>query len=73
MVTLIDTSLWIALTRKRSPRHLKAFIEPYVDDAGACLAEPIVFEVLRHATDAEAASLMRYFASIRLLPSPPNL
>ncbi len=53
MASLIDSSLWIDLTRARSPRTLKAFIAPFVNDAQACVAEPIAFEVLRHATDAE--------------------
>jgi predicted nucleic acid-binding protein len=73
MATLIDTSLWIDLTRARSPRALKAFIAPYVNDPEACLAEPIVFEVLRSATDAEAQRLTRQFETMPLLASPVDL
>ena len=73
MATLIDSSLWIDLTRARSPRSLKAFIAPYVNDPEACLAEPIAFEVLRHATDAEAEKLTRHFETMPLLASPVNL
>lgn len=73
MATLIDSSLWIDLTRARSPRALKAFIAPFVNDPQACLAEPIVFEVLRHATDAEAEKLIRQFETMPLLASPGDL
>jgi predicted nucleic acid-binding protein len=73
MATLVDTSLWIDLTRSRSPRALKAFVAFYVNDPEACLAEPIVFEVLRSATDAEAEQLMRYFSTMLLLASPDDL
>jgi predicted nucleic acid-binding protein len=73
MASLIDSSLWIDLTRARSPRTLKAFIAPYVNDPQACLAEPIAFEVLRHATDAEAEKLTRQFETMPLLTSPLDL
>jgi predicted nucleic acid-binding protein len=48
MATLIDSSLWIDLSRARSPRTLKAFIAPYVNDPQACVAEPIA---LHHAAE----------------------
>jgi predicted nucleic acid-binding protein len=73
MATLIDTSLWIDLTRARSPRALKAFVAPYVNDPEACLAEPIVFEVLRHATDDEAVQMTRQFETMPVLASPDDL
>ena len=49
MATLIDTSLWIDFTRAQSPQTLKQFIAPYILDPDAHVAEPVVFEVLRHA------------------------
>ena len=70
---LLDANLWIDLSRARSPRSLKAFIAPYVLDAQACLAEPIVFEVLRNATDAEARQLTHQFGTLPLLESPDDL
>lgn len=73
MARLIDTSLWIDLTRGRSPLALKEFIAPYVDDPDACLAEPIVFELLRNASDAEAAQLSGYFVSMPRLSDPEGL
>jgi predicted nucleic acid-binding protein len=73
MTTLIDTSLWIDLTRARSPRPLKAFIAPYVDAPEACLAEPIVFEVLRSAKDTETERLTRLFSTMLILASPVDL
>ncbi len=50
MARLIDSSLWVDFTRKKSPAHLKAAIHPWILDPAACLCEPIAFEVLRHAT-----------------------
>ena len=73
MAKLVDSSLWIDLTRTRSPRALKAFIAPYVDDPEACLAEPIVFEVLRHADDAETSLLSQHFETLPLLATPPEV
>jgi predicted nucleic acid-binding protein len=73
MAKLIDSGLWFGMTRARSPRTLKAFIARYVNDPQACLAEPIAFEVLRHATDAEAAKLTRQFETMPLLTSPVEL
>ncbi len=73
MARLIDTSLWIDLTRARSPRALKAFIAPHVNDPEACLAEPIAFDVLRNATDDEASQLTTQFETMPLLASPADL
>lgn len=73
MAKLVDTSLWIDLTRARSPRALKAFIAPHVEDPEACLAEPIVFEVLRHADDAETSLLTQHFETLPLLATPPEV
>ncbi len=71
--TLIDTSLWIDFTRARSPQALKLFIAPYILHPAAHLAEPIVFEVLRHATPMEAKLLIREFETFPVLPTPPDL
>lgn len=73
MARLVDTSLWIDFTRARSPRALKAFIAPYTGDPEACLAEPIVFEVLRHADDDEMRLLGELFETLPLLETPPDV
>jgi len=73
MAKLVDASLWIDLSRARSPRALKAFVAPYVDDPEACLAEPIVFEVLRYADDVEAKLLSQLFETLPLLATPPEI
>jgi predicted nucleic acid-binding protein len=73
MPTLIDTSLWVDFTRPRSPRILKRFIAPYILDPDAHLAEPIIFEILRHATPAEAKQLTQQFQTLPLLATPPSL
>lgn len=73
MATLIDASLWIDFTRSRSPRKLKEFILPFILDPDAHLAEPITFEVLRHATPAESKSIVRQFQTLPLLATPVSL
>jgi predicted nucleic acid-binding protein len=73
MATLIDTSLWIDFMRTRSPKPLKRFIAPYILHPDAHLAEPITFELLRHATAAEAKQLSQQFATLPLLATPPLL
>jgi predicted nucleic acid-binding protein len=73
MARLLDTNLWIDLTRSRSPRALKNYVSSHINDPQACLAEPIVFEVLRNATDSEAVQLTQHFQSLPLLASPNNL
>jgi len=73
MSTLIDTSLWIDFTRARSPQLLKQFIAPYILHPDAHLAEPITFEILRHATAAEARQLTQQFQTLPTLATPPDL
>lgn len=73
MAKLVDSSLWIDLTRARSPRTLKAFIASQLDDPEICIAEPIAFEVLRHADEAEARLLTRQFETVPLLSTPAGL
>jgi predicted nucleic acid-binding protein len=73
MPTLIDTSLWVDFTRTRSPRMIKRFIAPFILDPDAYLAEPITFEILRHATTAEAKQLTQQFQTLPMLATPPLL
>jgi predicted nucleic acid-binding protein len=73
MATLIDTSLWIDFTRGRSPKPLKRFIAPFILHPDAHLAEPIAFEILRHATPAESVQLTQQFQTLPFLATPPNL
>ncbi len=73
MPTLIDTSLWVDFTRTRSPRNIKRFIAPFILHPDAHLAEPITFEILRHATAAEAKQLTQQFQTLPMLATPPLL
>ena len=70
---LIDSSLWIDFTRRRSPVALKRFIAPHILAPQAALAEPIIFEVLRHATDEESRAIEAQFQTLPLLPTPRDL
>lgn len=73
MPTLIDTSLWIDFTRARTPKSVKQFIEPFILDPAAHLAEPVEFEMLRHATPAEARTLGQQFQAMPKLATPTDL
>ena len=73
MAQLLDASLWIDFTRPRSSRTLKLFLAPFVLDPATHLAEPIVFEVLRHATPAESKGIVRQFQTLPLLATPATL
>ena len=73
MPTLIDTSLWVDFTRTRSPRTIKRFIAPFILHPDAHLAEPITFEIMRHATAAEAKQLTQQFQTLPMLATPALL
>lgn len=73
MTRLIDTTLWIDLTRAKSPPHLKAFVAPHVNDPDAHLAEPVAFEMLRYATEDEERLLIAYFTTVPFLAAPEDL
>src|SRR5205085_7743598 len=73
MAALIDTSLWIDFTRGRSPQAIKRFIAPYLLDPEAYLAEPVVFEILRHATPGENKQLSQQFQTLPILSTPVDL
>ncbi len=73
MATLIDSSLWIDFTRARSPRTLKLFIAEYVFAPDVALAEPVVFELFRYASDDEAAHLQQQFRHLPVISTPNDL
>ena len=73
MALLIDSSLWIDFTRSSTHSALKQQIAPWLLDASAHLAEPVMFELLRFASPAEAQQLQAQFATLPLLASPPAL
>ena len=73
MATLIDTSLWIDFTRARSPKAIKQFIAPFILHPDVHLAEPVAFEMLRHATPAESKQLTQQFQTLPMLSTPADL
>jgi predicted nucleic acid-binding protein len=73
MARLIESSLWVNFTRKRTPPAVKAQIQPWILDPAACLCELVAFEVLRHATDQERPLIEAQFATLPLLPTPARL
>ncbi len=73
MAQLIDASLWVDFMRARSPHHLKLFIAPYIFDPDACLAEPVMFEVLRYATAQKARQIEEQFKTLPVLSTPASI
>jgi predicted nucleic acid-binding protein len=73
MAKLIDTSVWIDICRPGSPTRIKDFLASYVLDPQAHLAEPVVFEALRHASPQEAKSLRQEFQTFPMLATPSDL
>jgi predicted nucleic acid-binding protein len=73
MAKLVDASLWIDFSRARSSQSLRDFIEPYIFDPDACLAEPIAFEVLRYANEEEVRQLQAQFQTLPMLATPVHL
>jgi hypothetical protein len=73
MPMLVETSVWIDFTRPKSPQSLKHFIAPFILHADAHLAEPVAFEILRHATPEEHRRLTLQFQTLPLLATPPDL
>ncbi len=73
MARLIESSLWMDFTRRKSPVALKRLIEPWILDPSATLCEPVVFEILRHATQQERPLIEAQFSTYPLLPTPPKI
>ena len=73
MARLIESSLWVDFTRRKSPGALKARIHPWILDPQAVICEAVAFEVLRHATLAERSQIEAQFSTLPLLPTPAHL
>ena len=73
MEFLIDSSLWIDFTRRKSPPALKAQILPWVLKPESVTCDAVVFEVMRNATKDERRSLASQFQTMPLLESPHDL
>ena len=52
---------------------LKARIQPWILDPLAALCEPVIFEVLRHATAQERPMIEAQFATLPILAPHPRL
>jgi predicted nucleic acid-binding protein len=73
MARLIESSLWVDFTRRKSPPSLKRLIEPWILDPAAILCEPVIFEILRHATAQERPQIQAQFSTLPILATPPHI
>ena len=73
MARLIESSLWVDFTRRKSPTALKLRIEPWILDPLAVLCEPVIFEILRHATAQERPLIEAQFSTLPVLETPPRI
>ncbi len=73
MARLLDSSVWVGLLRIGSPRALKEFVSPWIVDADSVLAEPVIFELLRYASDTEAREFRSFAEAFHILQTPKNL
>lgn len=70
MARLIESSLWLDFTRRKSPVVLKRPIEPWILVPSAALCAPVIFEILRHATGQELPLIEAPFATYPVHPAP---
>ena len=70
---LPDSNVWIDHVRQSTPLSVKRMVKPFIIDESACIAEPIVFEILRGAAAHETKLLERQFANYLVLPTPSSL
>lgn len=73
MATLFDSSLWIDFLRPRSHRVLKQFIAEFFRTPNIGLAKPVIYEVLRYASDKEIPQIQAQFRTLPLLATPADL
>lgn len=73
MARLIESSVWVDFTRRKSPAALKRLIEPWILDPSAALCEPVIFEILRHATEQERPMIEAQFSTYPVLATPPRI
>jgi predicted nucleic acid-binding protein len=73
MARLIESTLWVDFTRRKSPQGLKTLIQPWILDERAAICEMVAFEVLRHANPRERPLIEAQFATLPLLPTPSRL
>lgn len=64
MARLIESSLRVDFTRRKSLAALKQLIKPWILDPAAALCEPVIFEILRHATAEVRPLIEAQFSAI---------
>ncbi len=70
---LIDSSLWIDFSRRRSSLALRAQAGQWIAHPGAANCEPVNFEILRHATSEERPGLTAYLNTLPMLATPKTI
>jgi predicted nucleic acid-binding protein len=73
MLQLIDTSVWVDLVRPATPRPLKEAAAKWIMQKDARLADPVAFELLRYASDAEARGFEVHSTTVPMLATPSDI
>jgi predicted nucleic acid-binding protein len=73
MTNLVDSSLWIDYFRLKTPLAVKSQIDQIANNPDIVTCEPMLFELLRAASQAESARIEEYFATVPVLPTPQTL
>jgi predicted nucleic acid-binding protein len=72
-VRLIDSSILVDVIRPKTPTVIKRFIASEVMGSDVYTAEPVIFEVLRHAKADQLASIWAQLLAVPVLRTPRNL
>src|SRR5438105_14042531 len=73
MARLLDSGLWVALLRRGASESLKTVAGKWIEDEESVLAEPIVFELLRFASEAEIKGFREASEGMAVLESPGEI
>ncbi|MFQ5739814.1 MAG: PIN domain-containing protein [Acidobacteriota bacterium] len=72
-MNLVDTSVWIDYLRTKTPRAIKARLNHVIQSPEIATCEPILFEILRAVSTAEASKIEEFFTTVPVLATPATL
>ncbi len=73
MDRVIDTGVWIAATRSKTPKAVRSTMLQQCNHPGVALCEPVIFELRRHCPDADAGRIEPLIEATPVLATPQTL